>query len=88
MPNYQKVGTSRLWGLLAHRPLRPVSEGDFFRSLPKRQRRAPIPAQGEALGTEKATAQGLKARPIPIYGLHPRTVLCQFDPLLRVRVAC
>ena len=30
----------------------------------KRQRRAPIPAQGKALGAERATAQGLKARPI------------------------
>ena len=30
----------------------------------KRQRRAPIPAQGKALGADRATAQGLKARPI------------------------
>ncbi len=40
----------------------------------KRQRRAPIPAQGKALGTDRATAQGLKARPIRIHGLHLRTV--------------
>jgi hypothetical protein len=33
----------------------------------KRQRRAPIPAQGKALGADRATAQGLKARPIRIH---------------------
>ncbi len=40
----------------------------------KRQRRAPIPAQGEALGSDRERAQGLKARPIRIHGLHLRTV--------------
>jgi hypothetical protein len=48
---------------------------------PKRQRRAPIPAQGKALGTDRATAQGLKARPIPILAFNPQTVSSLIDPL-------
>jgi hypothetical protein len=45
------------------------------------ERRAPMPAQGKALGADRATPQGLKARPIRIHGLHLRTVSCQIDPL-------
>src|SRR5216683_8124501 len=36
------------------------------RETTERQRRAPIPAQGKALGPDRATAQGLKARPTRI----------------------
>ncbi len=67
--SYPRVASSGEWVSLRKSRSVPLTKNPHPANGLKRQRRVPIPAQGKALGADRATDQGLKARPIRIHGL-------------------